>query len=102
MHVGYAVDAVVEESKRIILGRSGNKNTSTAQMMLASTIAGKLDDVPVSLVPGSIQNTESLVGIRCGYDDHYEPYLVDPDASSHTRGRRGTSTACHFVVSDIF
>lgn len=30
----------LEESKRIILGRSGNKNTSTAQMMLASTIAG--------------------------------------------------------------
>jgi hypothetical protein len=57
MHVGYAVDAVVEESKRIILGRSGNKNTSTAQMMLASTIAGKSS----AAVSGSIRVTEFLV-----------------------------------------
>jgi hypothetical protein len=61
MNVVCAVDAVVEESKRIILGRSGNKNTSTAQMMLASTIAGKFN-VAVSLISGSIRVTEFLVG----------------------------------------
>jgi hypothetical protein len=59
MNVGYAVDAVVEESKRIILGRSGNKSTSTAQMMLASTIAGKSSPT----VSGSIEVTDHSVRI---------------------------------------
>jgi hypothetical protein len=61
-------------------------------MMLASTIAGE-SNAAVSLVSGSTLLTECFVSdrIRCGYDDHHEPYLVDPDTSSHTRGRRGTS-----------
>jgi adenine nucleotide transporter 17 len=33
--------SIVEESKRIILGRVGTTKPSTGQMMLASTIAGQ-------------------------------------------------------------
>lgn len=57
---------VVEESKRFILGRSGNKNTSTAQMMLASTIAGAATTIttnPIWLIQ-THQATRGIVEVR--------------------------------------